>query len=96
MTSKKLLPELFNEANRLSCEESKYTTYDIWKMCKEIEKDLEKLENIESKTLLFYSDRKKIAEEYEKWCKDNNVMISDTTNMITWFLCFKLKEWLEK
>lgn len=59
-----------------------------------IRKDLEVLENIKSKTLLFYSDRKKIAEEYEKWCKDNNAMISDTTNMITWVLCFKLKEWL--
>lgn len=64
-------------------------------MAEIIEKDLEVLEAIKSKTLLLYSDRKRIAQEYEKWCKDNNAIIIDTTNMITWLLCSKLKEWLE-
>lgn len=44
MTSKQALTELFNEANRLSCEEPKYTTHELWEMCRQIEKDLEVLE----------------------------------------------------
>lgn len=60
-----------------------------------IKKDLEMLENIKLKTLLFYSDRKRIAKEYEKWCKDNNALVSDTTNMVTWMLGIKMKEWLD-
>lgn len=86
MTSKEILAVIkgaFVSMNK-DCEEA----------FNQIERDLEVLENIKSKTLLFYSDRKKIAQEYEKWCKDNNAMITNTTNMITWLLCFKLKEWL--
>lgn len=44
MKSKRLLTELFNEANKLSYEEAKYTTHDLWKMCEQIQKDLEVLE----------------------------------------------------
>lgn len=44
MTSKEILTQLFNEANRFACEEPKYTTHDLWEMCKQIQKDLEVLE----------------------------------------------------
>lgn len=44
MESKQALTELFNEANRLSCEEPKYTTHDLWEMCKQIQKDLDLLD----------------------------------------------------
>lgn len=44
MKSKKFLTELFNEANRLWCEEPKYTTHDLWEMCKQIDKDLDILD----------------------------------------------------
>ena len=46
MTSREILTQLFNEANRLACEEPKYTTHDLWEMCKQIEKDLEILETL--------------------------------------------------
>lgn len=88
MTSKEALNELSKYIGRLGGGET-LEEEDI------ILRDLEILENIKSKTLLFYTARKRIAKEYEKWCKDNNAMVSDTTNMITWLLCFKLKEWLE-
>ena len=55
----------------------------------------EVLNILKKKTVLLYSERRKIALEYEEWCKINNVMISDTTNMITWFLSHKLRKWLE-
>lgn len=38
--SRKALMELFNEANRYFFEEPKYNTYDLWQMCKQIDKDL--------------------------------------------------------
>lgn len=44
MKSKQFLTELFNEANRLWCEEPKYTTHDLWEMCKHIQDDLDVLE----------------------------------------------------
>ena len=94
MTSKELGEEIeaiVKDLCRFGGKQDKYAL----KVVEEIKKDLEVLENIKSKTLLLYSDRKRISQEYEKWCKDNNTMISDTTNMITWLLCFKLKEWLE-
>ena len=46
MTSKQALTELFNEANRLSMEKSKYTTADLWQMCKQIQDDLELLDSL--------------------------------------------------
>lgn len=42
MTNKQALTALFNEANRLSIEEPKYTTHDLWQMCRQIERGLEK------------------------------------------------------
>lgn len=99
MTSKEALEEIkqaptFMGGNpRYMC--STQSSEPFLEDIKIIEKDLELLENVKSKTLLRYSARRKIAEKYLKWCKDNNVMISDATNMITWLLCFKLKEWLE-
>ena len=60
-----------------------------------IERDLETLETINSKCFLLFNERKKLAKEYEDWCIKNNVLITDTTNMVTWFLCIKLKEWLK-
>ena len=62
---------------------------------KQAERDLEVLETINSKRFLLFSKRKKLAKEYEDWCLKNNVLITDSTNMVTWFLCIKLKEWLE-
>lgn len=48
MTSRQALTALFNEANRFSCEEPKYTTHDLWEMAKQIEKDLKFLEILKS------------------------------------------------
>lgn len=61
----------------------------------QIERDLEALETINSKRFLLFSERKKLAKEYEDWCIKNNALITDSTNMVTWFLCIKLKEWLK-
>lgn len=55
MTSKELLTELFNEANRFSCEEPKYTTHDLWEMCKQIEQELEVLETIKANKNIIFS-----------------------------------------
>lgn len=47
MTSKEALTALFTEANRLSCEEPKYTTHDLWEMASQIQNDLDNIEVIE-------------------------------------------------
>lgn len=59
------------------------------------EKDKKKLNEIEKLTRLLYSERRKIGQEYVKWCKENNTLFNDETNMTTWFLAIKLKEWLK-
>lgn len=59
------------------------------------EQDKKKLNEIEKLTYLLYSERRKIGQEYVKWCKENNILVSDETNMITWVLAIKLKEWLK-
>lgn len=67
-----------------------------WKeMLHAIQKDLDKLENIKSKTHLLYGQREAIAKEYIDWCEKNKAVLTDPTNMVTWFLKVKLKEWLE-
>lgn len=33
---------------------------------------------------LFYSKRHKLAQLFEKWCKENNADDKDITNVITW------------
>jgi len=102
MTDKEIIEEMkklvsaFGSVKRLVDGDKWVTIAQVKKEdVEQIEKSLEVLENIKSKTLLPYSNRKRIAKEYEKWCEDNNVMISDPTNMVTWLLCIKLKEWLE-
>lgn len=60
-----------------------------------IEYGLDKLENIKSKTHLLYGQREAIAKEYIDWCEKNKAVLTDPTNMVTWFLTVKLKEWLE-
>lgn len=59
------------------------------------EQDKKKLNEIEKLTYLLYSERRKIGQEYVKWCKENNILFNDETNMITWVLAIKLKEWLK-
>lgn len=59
------------------------------------EQDKKKLNEIEKLTHLLYSERRKIGQEYVKWCKENNTVFNDETNMITWVLAIKLKEWLK-
>lgn len=59
------------------------------------EQDKKKLNEIEKLTYLLYSERRKIGQEYVKWCKENNTLFNDETNMITWVLAIKLKEWLK-
>jgi hypothetical protein len=59
------------------------------------EQDKKKLNEIEKLTYLLYSKRRKIGQEYIKWCEKNNVVFDDATNMITWVLAIKLKEWLK-
>ena len=56
------------------------------------EQDKKKLNKIEKLTHLLYSKRRKIGQEYVKWCKKNNTVFNDETNMITWVLAIKLKE----
>ena len=34
--------------------------------------------------LLLFSKRHKLAKMFEKWCKENNVDVKDSTNMVTW------------
>lgn len=55
----------------------------------EQDKILEKL-----KRPLFYSEMKRLGEEYIEWAKENNALQDDLTNIITWCFCFKMKEWL--
>lgn len=43
---------------------------------------------------MFYSERKKLGEEYIEWARENNASQNDLTNIITWCFCFKMKEWL--
>lgn len=57
-----------------------------------IEQALQRLAEVEKLTNLKFTERRKIADEYIKWCLKNNVVIECTTNMITWGLCIKLKE----
>lgn len=59
------------------------------------EQDKKKLNEIEKLTHLLYSERRKIGQEYVKWCKENNTVFNNETNMITWVLAIKLKEWLK-
>lgn len=74
-------------------------TYDCFETIKQAliqaEQDKKKLNEIEKLTYLLYSERRKIGQEYVKWCKENNILVSDETNMITWVLAIKLKEWLK-
>ena len=51
-----------------------------------------KLDKVEKLTQLLFKDRRKIGQEYIKWCEKNNAMVNDATNMVTWVLCIKLKE----
>lgn len=54
-----------------------------------------KLNRVEKLTQLLFKERRKISQEYIKWCEKNNAVFDDATNMITWVLCIKLKEVLE-
>ena len=51
-----------------------------------------KLDRVEKLTNLLFKERRKIGQEYIKWCQKNNTVFDDATNMITWVLCIKLKE----
>lgn len=59
-----------------------------------IERDLDVLEKLETKTHLLFKDRKTISKEFDKWCEDNNA-VNCSENMVTWFLSIKLREWLK-
>lgn len=52
----------------------------------------QKLDRVEKLTQLIFKERRKMGEEYIKWCEKNNAKYDDATTMITWVLCFKLKE----
>lgn len=94
MTSKELVKDAQDFLHRIY---SLYSDPELRKAAIKLEKvikDLDRLENIKSKTHLLYSQRKAIAKEYIDWCNKNNVVLTDPTNMITWFLGFKLKEWI--
>ena len=51
-----------------------------------------KLDKVEKLTQLLFKDRRKMGQEYIKWCEKNNAAFNDATNMVTWVLCIKLKE----
>lgn len=55
-------------------------------------KQEQKLDRVEKLTQLPFKERRKIGEKYIKWCENNNAEYDDATTMITWALCFKLKE----
>lgn len=61
-----------------------------------IDKDLNKLERLKTKPYLLYSKRLQIANEYVAWCRKYKVEITEPTNMVTWFVSVKLKEWLNE
>lgn len=57
-----------------------------------IKQALQRLAEVEKLTNLKFKARRKIADEYIKWCQKNNAVCECATNMITWVLCIKLKE----
>lgn len=63
---------------------------DIMKRLKRLEKQDKILERF-----MFYSERKKLGEEFLNWAVENKVSKTDLTNIITWCFCFKIKEWLD-
>lgn len=96
------------ELEAMECLESMYARLPQWDLSRNIdqyntikqallkaEQDKKKLNEIEKLTYLLYSERRKIGQEYVKWCKENNTVFNDETNMITWVLAIKLKEWLK-
>lgn len=88
MTSKQALQKI---KDNFGCDLSYYGLNNEFEI---IEKDLEVLEKLKTKTHLLYKDRKAIAKEFDKWCEDNNAL-NCSENMSTWFLTIKLKEWLK-
>ena len=63
----------------------------------EVEKDLEQKEKQDKilERFMFYSERKKLGEEYIEWAVENKVNKNDLTNIITWCFCIKLRSWLD-
>lgn len=51
-----------------------------------------KLDRVEKLTQSLFKERRKICQEYFKWCQKNNVVVEDAASMVTWLLCVKLKE----
>ena len=75
-------------------------TYEMISCIETIAEALDKKEKQDKileilKRPLFYSERKKLGEEYIKWAKENNAAQNDLTTIITWCFCFKMKEMLE-
>ena len=58
-------------------------------------KQNQKLDRVEYLTKATFKERRNIGEEYIKWCVKNNAKYDDTTTMITWAFCIKLKEVLK-
>ena len=63
----------------------------------ELVKDLEQKEKQDKilERLMFYSERKKLGEEFLSWALENKVDKNDLTNIITWCFCIKLRSWLD-
>lgn len=98
MESKEALDYMFGVA---ICGSGLGETADKVRECyNKIVDNLERLEKQDKilerlKRPMFYSERKKLGEEYMKWARENNVLQNDLTSIITWCFCFKMKEWLE-
>ena len=89
MTSKKLLTELFNEANRLSSEKPKYTTYNLYEMCEQIQKDLEVSEILKKYLFIVEPDNE---EDFKEFNRVDYLRLMDFMTREEYEV---IKEWLE-
>lgn len=67
----------------------------------ELIKDLEQKEKQDKileklKRPMFYSERKKLGEEFLNWAEENRASKIDLTNIVTWCFCIKLRSWLDE
>lgn len=75
-------------------------TYEMVNCIETLQEALDQKEKQEKiletlKRPMFFSERKRLGEEYIKWAKENNAAQNDLTTIITWCFCFKMREWLE-
>lgn len=84
--------DVFSEAKKQDYEIFEKKSEKIKQYILKAQEQEQKLDRVEKLTNLPFKERRKIGQEYIKWCQKNNAVFDDATNMITWVLCIKLKE----